>query len=51
MADCQGQELAVQCVALPLHVQKLQRAFNLGPLIGQVERAFRDSLGGIGEPM
>ncbi len=42
MADWQPQGLAVQRVALPLHIQKLQQLLNLGPLIGQVEKTFRD---------
>ncbi len=49
MAVFQTQELSVQRVALPLHVQKLQRAFKLGPLIGQVEKVFRDGLSSNGE--
>lgn len=33
-----------QRVALPLHVQKLQRALNLDNFIDQVERAYNESL-------
>ena len=33
-----------QRVALPLHVQKLQRALNLDRFIDQVERVFNEAL-------
>lgn len=33
-----------QKVALPLHVQKLQRALDLDKFIGQVEQVYKESL-------